>query len=85
MVDYGELRKHRARPTPTDPIEIFRRLPKTEKTKDLFEIQRQALQDWFQRRGQQDTVIKLNTGGGKTPVMRGTVRRAESRSTTTLP
>jgi replicative superfamily II helicase len=68
MVDYRNLRERRARPTPINPIEIFRRLPKTEKIKDLFEIQRHALQDWFQRRDEKDIVIKLNTGGGKTLV-----------------
>lgn len=68
MVDYRSLRKHRARSTVIDSIEIFRRLPKTENIKDLFEIQRQALQDWFERRDEKDIVIKLNTGGGKTLV-----------------
>lgn len=66
MVDYRNLRKHKARSTVIDPIKIFRRLPKTENIKDLFEIQRQALQDWFKRRDEKDIVIKLNTGGGKT-------------------
>jgi len=68
MVDYAELRRHRSAQAPVDPIEVFRRLPKSEKIKDLFDIQRKALLEWFERRNDKDIVIKLNTGGGKTLV-----------------
>lgn len=68
MVNYAALRDRKQNQSVIDPIEIFKRLPKSEAIKDLFDIQRRALQDWFERRSEQDLVIKLNTGGGKTLV-----------------
>lgn len=67
MVDYGALRKQKGH-TSADPIEIFKRLPKSQTIKDLFAIQRTALQQWYERKGEKDVVVKLNTGGGKTLV-----------------
>lgn len=54
--------------SPTDPLKIFQRLPKPPQINDLWESQSEALKLWTQRRKEQDLVIKLNTGGGKTLV-----------------
>ncbi len=68
MVDFKKLRNAKQKVLPIDPIEIFRRLPKTSKITDLYTSQAQVLEDWFKRRSQKDAVLKLHTGGGKTLV-----------------
>lgn len=68
MVDFNKLRTQAQRPTPTDPLEIFRRLPKPPGINDLYTSQAEVLETWFQRRERRDTVLKLHTGGGKTLV-----------------
>lgn len=66
MVDFEKLRKDRGVSKPTDPIEIFRRLPSN--INDLWNSQAEALREWNKNRESKDIVIKLNTGGGKTLV-----------------
>ena len=68
MVDFKKLRKSKKKITVTDPIEIFRRLPKPPEITDLYTSQAQVLEDWYKRRNERDIVIKLHTGGGKTLV-----------------
>ena len=68
MVDFKKLRKDKAYSVPSDPIEIFRRLPKSPGINDLWNSQAEALREWYSRRNDKDVVIKLNTGGGKTLV-----------------
>ncbi len=68
MVDFDKMRQIRSQPKPIDPKDIFLRLPKPPGIDDLWSSQADALKEWFQRRNQQDIVIKLNTGGGKTLV-----------------
>lgn len=68
MVDFNKLRKGNQGPRNPDPIEIFRRLPKPPGINDLYTSQAQVLTDWFGKRDQKDTVVKLHTGGGKTLV-----------------
>ena len=68
MVDFKKLRESKTQPTVIEPIEIFRRLPKPPGINDLYVSQAQALEKWFARRDEQDIVIKLHTGGGKTLV-----------------
>lgn len=68
MVDFHKLRSSKAKVSITDPIEIFRRLPKPPGITDLYTSQAHVLEVWYQRRGEQDLVIKLHTGGGKTLV-----------------
>lgn len=68
MVDFSKLRKQKKRDLPTEPIEIFRRLPKKSNINDLWNSQAQALEEWYKRRNEKDLVLKLNTGGGKTLV-----------------
>jgi replicative superfamily II helicase len=67
-VDFKKLREAKKQPPVIDPLEIFRRLPKKAEIKDLYGSQVEVLQAWFANRGQQDHVIKLHTGGGKTLV-----------------
>jgi replicative superfamily II helicase len=47
---------------------VFQRLPKPPHINDLWESQSEALKLWNRRRSENDLVIKLNTGGGKTLV-----------------
>ncbi len=66
MVDFTKLRRERKQPLPTDPAAIFQRLPKPPHINDLWDGQAKALSAWNDRRKENDLVIKLNTGGGKT-------------------
>ncbi len=66
MVDFKQLRKEKRQTAPTDPIAIFQRLPKPPHINDLWDGQSKALAAWKERRTENDLVIKLNTGGGKT-------------------
>lgn len=68
MVDFDKLRKKRAKTKSTNPLEIFRRLPKPSGLTDLYNSQAEVLNEWYSRRNEQDLVIKLHTGGGKTLV-----------------
>ncbi len=68
MVDFGELKKSKARAVQIDPKEIFRRLPKPKGINDLYGSQSDVLEAWFKRRDETDLVLKLHTGGGKTLV-----------------
>jgi replicative superfamily II helicase len=68
MVDFEKLRTKKKKDVPVDPVEIFRRLPKPPGINDLYTSQAQVLNEWFERRGERDVVVKLHTGGGKTLV-----------------
>lgn len=69
MVDFNKLRAAAAaKPRITDPIEIFRRLPKSAGINDLYTSQAEVLKGWYDRRQEHDIVLKLHTGGGKTLV-----------------
>lgn len=68
MVDLKKLREGKKQPRVIDPIEIFRRLPKSARIKDLYGSQVEVLQAWFNSRTGKDHVLKLHTGGGKTLV-----------------
>lgn len=68
MVDFNKLRASAAKPKITDPIEIFRRLPKSAGINDLYTSQAEVLKGWYDRRHEHDIVLKLHTGGGKTLV-----------------
>lgn len=68
MVDLNRVQRAGKRSTPTNPIQIFERLPKPEGVNDLWKSQHEALVEWDRRRSERDLVIKLNTGGGKTLV-----------------
>ena len=68
MVDFNRLRANASKPKITDPVEIFRRLPKSEGINDLYTSQAEVLNGWYGRRQERDVVLKLHTGGGKTLV-----------------
>lgn len=68
MVDFRKLRSLKTKVSVTDPVEIFRRLPKPPGITDLYTSQARVLEEWDQRRAERDLVIKLHTGGGKTLV-----------------
>ena len=51
---------------PTNPREIFGLLDKTPRFEFLRDVQADILDGWYRGRDQRDTVIKLDTGGGKT-------------------
>jgi hypothetical protein len=60
-----------ARPalTLTDPRQLFEALPnRAEQYEFLRDAQGQVLEEWYRRRDEKDTVLKMNTGGGKTVV-----------------
>jgi replicative superfamily II helicase len=68
MVDFKKLRESKSKPKPIHPREIFNSLPKPPGINDLYASQAEVLDAWFGRRAEQDVVIKLHTGGGKTLV-----------------
>jgi len=68
VVDFKKLRESKKPQAVIDPLEIFRRLPKSARIKDLYGSQVEVLQAWFADRNKQDHVLKLHTGGGKTLV-----------------
>jgi replicative superfamily II helicase len=68
VVDFKKLREAKKQQAVIDPLEIFQRLPKSARIKDLYRSQVEVLQSWFANRTRQDHVLKLHTGGGKTLV-----------------
>ena len=68
MVDFRTLRQSKAKPKPVKPREIFNSLPRPSGINDLYASQAEVLDAWFERRDEQDIVVKLHTGGGKTLV-----------------
>jgi replicative superfamily II helicase len=68
MVDFKKLREAKAKPKPTNPRDVFRALPKPPGINDLYASQAEVLDAWHPRREENDVVIKLHTGGGKTLV-----------------
>jgi hypothetical protein len=53
---------------PVNPREIFLTLDKSPDFKFLRDVQSDVLDGWFEHRAEQDSVIKLNVGSGKTAV-----------------
>ncbi len=68
MVDFKKLREAKAKPKPINPRDIFNALPKPPGINDLYASQAEVLDAWFGRRNDNDIVVKLHTGGGKTLV-----------------
>jgi replicative superfamily II helicase len=68
MVDFKKLRESKAKPKPVNPREIFNALPKSPGINDVYASRAEVLDNWFARRNEQDVVVKLHTGGGKTLV-----------------
>lgn len=53
---------------PTDPRVLFNALSRADHYEFLRDPQGQVLEEWYRRREEQDLVVKLNTGAGKTLV-----------------
>ncbi|MBY3364972.1 DEAD/DEAH box helicase [Rhizobium laguerreae] len=68
MVDFKKLREAKAKPKAINPREIFNSLPKPPGINDIYASQAEVLDAWFARRTENDIVVKLHTGGGKTLV-----------------
>lgn len=68
MISFGNIKANKTTKD-FDPISIFKRQPKPAYMNDLFMTQAEVLRTWFQKRNDcLDTVIKMNTGSGKTIV-----------------
>ncbi|HET9867985.1 MAG TPA: DEAD/DEAH box helicase [Nitrospira sp.] len=69
MVDFSKLLDDDASPALVNPVEIFRSLPRADTKYDyLRDVQGEVLKAWHARRAERDTVVKMNTGSGKTLV-----------------
>lgn len=68
MVDFKQMLAGKAKPLPQHPRDIFNALPRPPGINELYVSQAEVLDSWFHRRAEQDLVVKLHTGGGKTLV-----------------
>ena len=68
MVDFKKMAASQKTTLSLVPKEVFDRLPKPQSFDDLHSSQAEVLDAWFHDREVKNTVIKLNTGGGKTLV-----------------
>ena len=69
MIDFKKLSERISNNQTINPSEIFMALPlKNEKYSYLRSVQAEVLDQWFVKRMQKDTIIKMNTGSGKTTV-----------------
>ena len=53
---------------PIDPLDLFNRLTLRGSIQNIWEPQAEALKAWHKHRDRNDTVVRINTGGGKTLV-----------------
>src|SRR6266699_1388954 len=68
-IKYGSGNGGPSADTVTDPQKLFQALPaKDKKYAYLRDVQGDVLGKWFAAPKQKDTVIKMNTGSGKTTV-----------------
>ena len=69
-IDFGKINSGNTSNTALHPREIFTALPNKKEGKFEYprDVQTQVWENWFQRREEQDLVIKMNTGSGKTVV-----------------
>lgn len=68
-IDYSKLSGGASADTVTDPQKLFQALPaKDKRFRYLRDVQGDVLASWYTSRTTRDRVIKMNTGGGKTPV-----------------
>ena len=62
MVDFESLALMNDSKKEDDPRLLFKSLSKTNGINDLYEIQSNALSQWYSRRNEKDLVIKMPTG-----------------------
>lgn len=70
MIDFGKIGSGNTVDTVLPPREIFNALPNKDAHKFQYprDVQSQVWTKWFDRRTEENLVIKMNTGGGKTVV-----------------
>ncbi|WP_435022726.1 DEAD/DEAH box helicase (plasmid) [Tundrisphaera sp. TA3] len=68
MVDFSKLLNEDESPIPIEPGELFQSLVREPAYEYVRSVQTEVLDAWFARRDEQDAVIKMNTGAGKTMV-----------------
>lgn len=68
MGRFATLKTLKTKATPTDPLEIFRRLTKPPGINDLYASSAEVLEAWHERRTEADTGLKLHAESGKTLV-----------------
>lgn len=67
MIDFSKKMKQTQSKKSNNPIEIYDSLDRTSTAGPLRESQKMVLNNWFQEKiGNQDVIIKLHTGEGKT-------------------
>jgi superfamily II DNA or RNA helicase len=67
-LNYASLASGPSVDTVTDPQKLFQALPgKAKKYAYLRDVQGDVLGKWHSSRKPTDAVVKMNTGGGKTP------------------
>lgn len=67
IMDFGRMLAQADSPVAIEPRELYASLPnKVDGYGYLRDVQGQVLTKWHERRGEQDLVIKVNTGAGKT-------------------
>ena len=68
MIDFNKVNIS-AQSSSTHPRDLFMTLPsKDEKYTYLHDVQADVLNKWFNRRNEKNTILKMNTGSGKTLV-----------------
>lgn len=68
MPDFERMRSESKKLRVVRPRDVFNRLVKPQNIRDLLPGQVDVLDQWFEQRNLADSVIKLNTGAGKTLV-----------------
>jgi replicative superfamily II helicase len=68
MVDFGELMGDEEAAAPIEPTELFRSLVTVDRLEYLRDVQQDVLRAWYGQRTERDTIVKMNTGAGKTIV-----------------
>lgn len=69
MIDFKKLNEKISNIQTINSSEIFMALPsKNAKYSYLRNIQSEVLYEWYEKRNLKDTIIKMNTGSGKTTV-----------------
>ncbi len=68
MVNFDQLITQQSQPTVVEPRQLFQTLQRNRDFEYLRDVQGDVLGEWYKRRNEQDLVIKMNTGSGKTLV-----------------
>jgi superfamily II DNA or RNA helicase len=78
LVDFKKRLAGKKAERPTDPVKLYDTLDRAHDKGPLRPAQAAVLKDWFaSHREQQDVIVKLHTGQGKTLI--GVIRLREGR------